>query len=112
MLYIAYGSSFQKAFSRLKRKYRNIEKDIQPLLFRLENGNFSHDSALPGFEGLVYKARVASSDQGRGKRGGFRIVYYCVTEKQEVRLLTIYAKAQQENISPQEIRQLLANFDD
>ena len=47
--------------------------------------------------------------KGRGKRGGYRVVYYFVLEK-TVWLLTIYDKVQKENLSPEEekiIQQLI-----
>ncbi|HQU36944.1 MAG: type II toxin-antitoxin system RelE/ParE family toxin [Anaerolineae bacterium] len=49
--------------------------------------------------GGARKARMSA--KGRGKRGGYRVVYYFVLED-TVWLLTIYDKVQKENLSPDE----------
>ncbi len=49
--------------------------------------------------GGARKARMSA--KGRGKRGGYRVVYYFVLEN-IVWLLTIYDKVQKENLSPEE----------
>lgn len=41
--------------------------------------------------------------QGRGKRGGARVIYYNVTAKEIVLLVTVYTKAKKSNILPHEI---------
>lgn len=45
--------------------------------------------------GGVRKLRWAGS--GRGKRGGFRVIYYWRKHVGEIWMLTIYAKAHQSN---------------
>jgi hypothetical protein len=42
------------------------------------------------------------SRQGMGKRGGARVIYYFYDENNPVFLITAYAKATQEDLSPQE----------
>lgn len=49
--------------------------------------------------GGARKARMSA--KGRGKRGGYRVVYYFVLEN-TVWLITIYDKVQKENLSPDE----------
>lgn len=49
--------------------------------------------------GGARKARMSA--KGRGKRGGYRVVYYFVLED-TVWLLTIYDKVLKENLSPDE----------
>ena len=36
--------------------------------------------------------------QGKGKSGGLRVIYYCKISKDEIWLLTVYAKSEQETI--------------
>jgi mRNA-degrading endonuclease RelE of RelBE toxin-antitoxin system len=45
------------------------------------------------------KARMSA--KGRGKRGGYRVVYYLI-EGNVIWLLTIYDKVEKENLSPEE----------
>ena len=49
--------------------------------------------------GGARKARMSA--KGRGKSGGYRVVYYFVLEN-TVWLITIYDKVQKENLSPEE----------
>ena len=46
--------------------------------------------------------KVRWSRQGMGKRGGARVIYYFYDENNPVFLITAYAKAAQDDLSPQE----------
>lgn len=61
---------------------------------------------LQGFIGDVYKVRVGSIDQKKGKSGGFRVLYYAVTENRNIWLLHIYAETNQLNPTAEQIRTL------
>ena len=54
----------------------------------------------------MYKVGVGSIDQRKGKSGGFRVLYYVVTEDKNIWLLHIYAKANQLNPTSEQIREL------
>src|ERR1700681_4900992 len=58
-------------------------------------------TVIPGGGG-IRKFRYASQ-QGKGKRGGARVIYLAVTGKGRVWLLDIYAKNEQENLTKAEI---------
>jgi hypothetical protein len=45
---------------------------------------------------------VRLKSASRGKSGGFRVCYYDVTRKNEIYLLMIYAKNQQENLTAED----------
>lgn len=96
---------FEKKKNKLKKKYPHIEKDYGSLVKKLKQGEFE-GAELQGFSGSVYKVRIASIDQKKGKRGGFRIIYYVITKEQIIYLLTIYTKAQQEDLSHQQKQDL------
>lgn len=98
--------SFERIRNKLKKKYPRIEQDYTPLVEKLKKGVFEGDE-VQGFSGLVYKVRIGSVDQKKGKRGGFRIIYYLVTPKKTIYLLTIYPKTMRENIQPGEIRAII-----
>ena len=55
---------------------------------------------------IIYKARIINSDTGRGKSGGYRVIYYIVTQDL-IRLVTIYSKTEQEDIGAAEIIEIL-----
>ncbi len=97
---------FQRDVKYLKKKYRHIGSDLEKLNSVLID-NPAYGDAVTGLEGRVFKARLASSDMGKGKSGGFRIIYYLRNSENTIYLLTIYAKAYKEHIDPVEINALL-----
>jgi len=96
---------FPQNLKKLKKKYPRIKKDLEPLIKKLEQGIFEGDK-LQGFIGDVYKVRVGSIDQKKGKSSGFRVLYYVVIEDKNIWLLHIYAKANQLNPTSEQIREL------
>ena len=55
---------------------------------------------IPGAEGA---RKVRWAVQGKGKRGGARVVYFNLSEAELVLLVAVYAKADKTNILPNEI---------
>ncbi len=54
---------------------------------------------VPGLGG-IRKLRFAPA--GRGKSGAFRVIYYFAAEDRPILALLIYAKNEQDNITPQQ----------
>jgi hypothetical protein len=44
--------------------------------------------------------------QGRGKRGGARVIYYLQTEEDHIYLIYGYVKSEREDLTPQQIKVL------
>jgi hypothetical protein len=63
---------------------------------------------IPG-SGGVRKLRWAQP--GRGKRGGFRVIYYARTREGVIWMLTIYAKNEEENIPAHVLRKIKEELD-
>jgi len=99
---------FRRRLKKLSKKYRRIGGDYKSLIETLENNPLEGD-AIPGFGNKIYKIRMRSSNMKRGKRGGFRVIYYL--SDRIVYLLTIYAKAKKEEISAKEITEALKELD-
>jgi hypothetical protein len=59
---------------------------------------------IPGYGGLR-KVRIGLP--GRGKRGGGRVIYYVIVNHHTILLLDLYAKNDQEDLSPQELKALV-----
>ena len=55
---------------------------------------------IPGAEGA---RKVRWAVQGKGKRGGARVVYFNLSDDELVLLVAVYAKADKTNILPNEI---------
>ena len=96
---------FVKALKYLQKKYPHITQDVQSLVTQLEQGETPGDQ-MQGIQYRVYKVRLSSTDQAKGKRGGYRVIYYIKTTD-HIFLITIYAKSQQTDISPSEIRRMI-----
>lgn len=43
---------------------------------------------------------------GRGKRGGVRVIYYWATRQERILMLLVYAKTEQDNLSPTQLKVL------
>ena len=43
---------------------------------------------------------------GRGKRGGLRVIYYWAVEEESFYILYLYAKNEQGDLAPAQVRQL------
>ena len=56
--------------------------------------------------------RVASSDVKRGKRGGYRLIYFWKAGELKVYLLVAYFKGEKREISKTEIETLLKKLTD
>jgi mRNA-degrading endonuclease RelE of RelBE toxin-antitoxin system len=61
-----------------------------------------------GIQGTGGLRKVRWSSGGKGKRGGVRVIYYCVDEADQIRLLLIYKKGVQDDLTPDECKQLKA----
>jgi mRNA-degrading endonuclease RelE of RelBE toxin-antitoxin system len=98
-------ASFKKDLKPLARKYRAVVTELDDLITELEAGKRTGDK-IPNVGYDVYKVRLANPSAGRGKRGGFRVVYY-VKLADHVILLTIYSKTEQSDIPTQTIQTLI-----
>lgn len=96
-----------------KKNYKKIKDDIQKVITELQNGNFIGDEIpdlkLPENE-HSYKVRVKNTSANLGKSNGFRIIYYLIKDDTEIYLLTIYSKKDKENISDDEIKNIINNI--
>ncbi len=95
--------SFKQNFKKLQKKYRNIKDDVRKLTVELQE----NPQAGIALQHNCYKLRVANSSVPTGKSGGFRTVYYFVDEYKSIYLMAIYSKIQKENISENELLELL-----
>jgi mRNA-degrading endonuclease RelE of RelBE toxin-antitoxin system len=70
----------------------------QVLLKRPDAGKIVHGSG--GLRKLRWRA------EGRGKRGGVRVIYYWFAERDIILLLFIYPKNVQDSLTPDQLKQL------
>jgi mRNA-degrading endonuclease RelE of RelBE toxin-antitoxin system len=58
---------------------------------------------IPGSGGL---RKVRWSGKGHEKRGGVRVIYYWVKIQERILMLLIYAKAEQDDLTPDQVKVL------
>lgn len=98
---VRFGKSFKRRLKDLSKRYRQIQKDIQPIITELEQGSFVGDQ-ITGTDHTVFKVRARNSDIPTGKSGGYRLIYQLVSPEC-VLLLLIYAKSDQADVLLEEI---------
>ena len=106
---VEFAPVFVSFLKHLAKKYRNIRKDLEPLIERLQEGETPGDQ-VRGTRNPAYKVRLRNQDAQRGKRGGYRVIYY-IWKPDLVVLIAIYSKSDQVDIRPDEIRRLIVEFE-
>jgi mRNA-degrading endonuclease RelE of RelBE toxin-antitoxin system len=101
---VEFTQEFKRNIRALSKKYRHIRSDVQSIIEQLAAGEFVGDR-ITGTTYVVFKVRVRNSDIQKGKRSGYRLIYEVRSPKSVV-LITIYS------ISPKQIRQVLAEFEE
>ncbi|RYG71392.1 hypothetical protein EU245_14315 [Lentibacillus lipolyticus] len=100
---------FERELRKLTRKYPKVVDEVEGLIDELENGNLVGED-IPGLDipnNKVFKTRLDNPDANKGKRGGFRLIYYLVTSDNDIFLLTMYSKSNKENITDDEIIKII-----
>lgn len=97
---------FDKQLKALAKKYSSLRQEYAALIDQLETDPVSVADAALG-KGC-YKIRMAIASKGTGKSGGARVVYYVSIINDTVYLLSVFDKADAENIPAKEIERLRA----
>ncbi len=97
---------FIRRVRTLQKRYRNIRQDIEPIIQKLQAGEILGEQ-IPNVGDVVFKVRVRNRDIQKGKRAGYRLIYYLKTNTKII-LLTLYSKSDQSDVTAQEIRDILA----
>ncbi len=106
---VRFTPEFKRNLRALSRKYRHLRSDVQPIIEQIQEGDFVGDQ-VPGTGYTIFKARVRNSDTPKGKRSGYRLIYYLRTSTEAI-LVTIYSKSEQSDISATQIRRIVGEFE-
>lgn len=98
--------SFQKEVKRLKKKFPSLPEDLIILRGELLEDPYSGESIGKS----CYKIRMAIHSKGKGKSGGARVITCVKIIHETIYLLTIFDKSEKENISSQELEELLSQI--
>ncbi|MDE2775999.1 MAG: type II toxin-antitoxin system RelE/ParE family toxin [Chloroflexota bacterium] len=108
-LQFRYSEDFARDFARLRKRYRRIEDDLAALESEMQHKNARGD-IVRGYGLPIYKIRMTNRSARRGKRGGFRVIYYLQTSE-SILFIHIYSKSDQDNVNDREVWGRLTNID-
>ncbi|MDB5282905.1 MAG: hypothetical protein JWO06_1980 [Bacteroidota bacterium] len=94
---------FDKQLKRLAKKYLSLKRDFGGFLKDLEQ-NPKLGTPLGN---NCYKIRLTITAKGKGKSGGARIITNFVVSESTVFLIAVYDKAEKENLTDKELKELL-----
>ena len=98
---------FDKLLKQLAKKYPSLKTDVATLLTSLQDDPMQGASLGKN----CYKVRLAIKSKAKGKSGGARVITHLHIVQTTVILLTIYDKAEKENLDSNELDELLAQLD-
>ncbi|MDB5115404.1 MAG: hypothetical protein JWQ79_896 [Mucilaginibacter sp.] len=99
---------FKRNIKPLAKKYKTLRATIEKLASDLINNPYLGESYGQG----IYKVRVTDESKGKGKSGGFRVIYYHLTKTEDginMLLLSIFDKSEKSTITKQEAIKILAD---
>ena len=67
---IEFTPEFKRNLRALAKRYRSIRSDVQPVIERMQAGEFAGDR-IPGTRYVVFKVRVPNTDIQKGKSAGY-----------------------------------------
>jgi len=91
------------AFERLRQGY--LDDDQYRLLQAMLMANPAVGDLIRGSGGI---RKVRWRAESTGSRGGLRVIYYWVTKRDQILLLTMYRKAEVSDLTPRQVRVLRA----
>ncbi|MGB0385939.1 MAG: type II toxin-antitoxin system RelE/ParE family toxin [Ardenticatenaceae bacterium] len=97
--HLIFTNWFNRNLKSLRKRNARLRQDVQAFL----NGFDAEAHPIISGTGGARKARMRA--QGRGKRGGYRVIYYLAIGDR-VWLITIYDKVQKEDLSAAEKKQI------
>jgi mRNA-degrading endonuclease RelE of RelBE toxin-antitoxin system len=98
---------FKRELKPLIKKYRSLISELTELSESLLEQPIQGDS----LSFSCYKIRLAIESKGKGKRGGARVITHFHVVEDEIFLLSIYDKSEQDDISDKELLRRLKELD-
>ena len=96
-------SKFSKEIKRLIKKFPSLKSEFANLISLLSENPTTGTSLGEN----CFKIRIAIASKNKGKSGGARIITYLMLKDKSVFLLTIYDKAEKQNVSEKELKEMI-----
>jgi hypothetical protein len=94
VLFIEFRGFTERLHRLAKQNADDVLRAIQGDLL----ANPARGTVVPGLAG-IRKARAENPVRGKGKRGGFRYMYYLLEYDDEIYLLSLFDKGEQEDLN-------------
>ena len=94
---------FDRQLKRLNKKYPSLKQEFLELIERLEE---NPEQGI-NLGNNCYKIRLAIQSKGKGKSGGARVITNFIIADATVYLLSIYDKSDKDNLTDNELEELL-----
>lgn len=95
---IFFSNSFKDQLKKLKKKFPKIKEDLLNKLNQINIQNEIHIGKS------IFKVRIKSSDQNKGKSSGFRAYIYLYQKGTLLVPLCLYHKTKKESITENELK--------
>ncbi|WP_295671748.1 type II toxin-antitoxin system RelE/ParE family toxin [uncultured Mucilaginibacter sp.] len=99
--------NFDRELKKLSKKYHSIKDDLTALIKSLKQNPLQGESLGKD----CYKVRMKISSKKKGKSGGSRVITCVKIVNQEITLISIYDKSEQDSVSDSFLTQLLVESD-
>ena len=96
-------SKFSKEIKRLIKKFPSLKSEFANLISLLSENPTTGTSLGEN----CFKIRIAIASKNKGESGGARIITYLMLKDKSVFLLTIYDKAEKQNVSEKELKEMI-----
>lgn len=96
---------FDKQIKRLVKKYPSLKKEFAHLITTLEKNPEQGIS----IGNKCFKIRISIASKGKGKSGGARVITHIIIAEKTVFLISIFDKSEKENLTDNELIELLKN---
>lgn len=106
---VRFTPELKRNLRTLSKKYHHIRSDIQPVIEQIQTGNFV-GNRISGTKYAVFKVRIKNNDVPKGKSSGYQLIYEVKTPALVI-LVTVYSKLDQSDISSEQIRRVLIEFE-
>jgi mRNA-degrading endonuclease RelE of RelBE toxin-antitoxin system len=102
---INFTPDFERQLKKLAKKYKSLQKDLAQLIKLLKVNPEQGVHLGPN----LFKVRLSISSKGKGKSGGARVITYVILHEKSVYLVYMYDKGELDNLTKEQILQLLTN---
>ena len=102
---IRFADEFNRAFKRLKKRYRSLPSDLKQLLASLVSNPKQGKELYNGMR----KIRVSFTSKSKGKRGGGRVIIRLAVNETSLTFVYIYDKSDFDNVSDEFLDQIIVD---